>query len=432
MNVIRNGRAILLALCIMGWKGLVAAPALLDGADRVLQEGAAGLAFSPVRALGSGQDSILTVWVGLGIHLGIRNDDLSIARYNRFAGKRLDVGDRQRLLDLLGNSMALHGRARMVSLALRWQPGEDWWAVGGSHELSLAARAGADTRVLRTLFFGNDPAESIGIRDANVRALLLNRWALHLGMRDPRGGLPGWTAGASLGLQQGAMAQSTLFQAGLEPPVGQLAGHFEHRMELAHRGRGWFLDLAAGWDGQWLQRPLHMDLVLRGLVNRMRWSGVHEEGLLMHLDSTPISSQFQFKDFEDALIDSSWTRHRPGFWQSLPATLELGLDWQLDTDWHLATLGSFTPAGGPDPGHRRLSVLGRYTPPRLRGVSTGVELSSGSGRGPGLGLDARWHSTALPRLGGSRAVFGLGITEYAGVFSFSRGLAIGWNAGLEF
>lgn len=417
--------------------GLQAAPARLQGADRLLEAPVTAAGLFPAALARACPDSLeYAAWLGLSGCAALLNDDLGLADYNRYAGSYLDQGERRELLDLLGNSLALHGRFEHRPLALAWHaPGTVFqrpWTLGlGWHQQGIA-RAGLDARVLRTLFFGNEPGEPVVVRDAGVRALVLSRWQLTAAVEDPAGLFPGWAFGIGLGLQKGQMARSRRFTGRLEPPQGSLAGHFEHLLDTAERGRGWCVDIGGHWSGRTLQTPVQLDWALRGVVNRIRWGGLEEHGTVFTIEPTPLSSRFDADAFELALVDSSWTRPLPGYSESLPPTLELGLTARLSPRWHCALDGVFTPARGPHPGQRRLSLYGRHHLPAVRGLSLGAELASGQGRGLGVGVDLGWQSRPLPSAAGLVFDLGLALQNQAGLFYHSRGVGLGITGGITF
>jgi hypothetical protein len=428
-------RILLLLAFLLPASRSLAAPGLFDGADHLLDNGPGAAAMMPAALYLAGGDSLeFHGWGGLSTSMAVANEELGLAVYNRYAGSRLDAGDRRELLDRFGNSLVLHARLHAAPLAIAWRPTRQFldhdWVLGAGWELQSIGRAGMDASVMRTLFFGNTPGEPVEIRGAGVRALHLSRWRVQAAVANPGGHLPGWRFGAGLGLQDGAMARTTTFSARLEPPEGTLAGHFIHELTRSTDGRGWFMDLGAGWDGTWNTMPLRADFAVRGLVNRMHWSDVSLDGMLLSLEPTPISSAFDVDTFEDALVDSTWNTTRRGFSESLPPTLEAGLVARPTPRWEMAALGEFTPAGGPHPGQRRLSVYGRYRPD-VRGLHLGGEITGGQGRGPGLGVDVGWHSRDIGS-SGTRVVLGLALKNRAGVFHYSRGMGLGVACGIEF
>lgn len=431
--------ALVLALCLIlaaPWPAS-GAPGRFDGADRLLEPPLTRAGFFPSALDRVVTDSLgLAGWVGLGGHADLANEDLDLGEYNRYAGSRLDPVERRDLLGILGNSLAVHGHFRSRPLALAWRPPgrllDRPWTLGLAWEQSAVLRAGLDARVMRTLLLGNEPGQPIVIRDAGVRALVLDRWRLQAAVSEPAGLLPGWDLGLALGLQTGRMAHSTRFRGRLEAPEAVLEGQFEHRLETAGRGRGWFLDLGAGHDFLWQQAPVRLELALRGLVNRIRWGNREEQGVLFTVEPTPIGTGFQVDTFEDALVDSTWDRGLHSTFRTLPPTLELGLGTRPWPATELALSGEFTPARGPHPGTRRISVYGRHHLPAVRGLSLGAELRAGEGRGPGIGLDCGWHSLPVNRLGGATFVCGLALGNRAGILYHSRGVGLGLTGGIAF
>lgn len=397
------------------------APALLGGADALLEGGAPQAALLPAR-LEAGS------WAGPALWTSLRNDRLSLNVWNDHVGHRLEEPEKRELLDQLGHELRgrLDLRSTHWALALR-VPGTGVVA-GLALESTGGARAAVDGSLVEAALLGNDPARPLVADEARVEAEGLSR--LRFGLAGTRPlerafDLPGsptlerlrWGAGAT-GERGWGLLHTRSFHARLDLG-GEAEGVFEQELLRSPRGDGVSLDLGLGLDGRWRNAPFQLDLCVDGLFHRQTWRDPEIETRVLRAPATPIDRDFDVDLFTDALVDTVTTRRAADWTPSLAPGLKLGAAWTpgrhevaLLLDWRAESVAL---------GRELLLSLAARRWARNGLSAFGAELSWGEGRGPGLGLEA------LARICSFQV--GLGLKGYAGVSNGSRGLLLGLRVG---
>ncbi len=401
-------------------------PALLGGADELLQTGVAAMSFNPAHAC---RREGHAGWLTLSARLNLRNDDLSIHLYNEYIGQFLDESEKRELMDRLGGTLGLDhtgsfepfGWRRALPVDLPW--GFEDFSAGYALALQSEARAVMDTDPLRVALFGNDPREAIRMDEMGLKAILLQSHTLNLAAS--RGPL---RLGMALDWHWGRLLSTRRSGLEISPPEGSLSAEGEHLL-LKARGHGMGLDLGGSWTDSLAGIPLRAELVIRDFLGVMHWGDVREQVLEFHLPEQPISSEFEFADFEEQLVDSSYSRRARNLRETSPPRWILGLAGRPHKEWTVALRTDLRRASRSRARLRRFSVYGGWQPPHYPDLQVGLELASGYGRGLSLGGDLHWQRALS---GGRQLIAGLGFKSYNGLFSYSRGIHLGWTIGLLF
>ncbi len=392
---------------------LPARAGVLPGASRLQEPLAGALFLTPVLPPGAGAFSL--GWNAAG---SLRDDRLSTALWNRYAGRRLEERDKRELLAELGSALTTRAEARLVLLEGAWNR-PDGSRLGVALEHLASASQQLDVGLLETVLLGNDPTRALVVRQADLGGEVLQRlrlawsrplsadWAARLGLATLEGGL-------GLFVEQGSwLSRTRAFQARAEAPQGQVSACFEHVQESAGPGLGWGLDLGARGSLPLAGRSLSLHAALRGLPHLQVWRQVQRTTRSYELPATTVDATFDYEAFSVELLDSSWTRSAHDLHLSRRPGWLLGLDWETGR-WRHSLLGEQLPEDARGAGLRRLSAASRWA----IGIWYGrLELTGGAGRGPALGAEAGFA--------GRHWILALGGTGFAGLGAQSRGGQLG-------
>ncbi len=410
--------ALLIALCLP----FTATEArLLDGAGRMLDADMGAAELSPAIPY---NDSYKLV-VGLDSWFTVRNDRLSIGTWNDHVGHFLDDEEKRAILDEMGGVMGAHQRMILRPLALI-VPFKDkrQSMFGMSLELVSQAHLQMDTELFELAFFGNDPNREIVIDHADLDAELTAQVRLTFSrVYGMPASWPAWIAGRpvrfGIGLQLerlGLRSSTESFDNSIQPVVGEFEAWFRHTQKTADTGFGKSFDLGAQTELELLDRPLLVDVALRGLLHSRDWRHVEEELRVFEVPETGIDTDFDEEIFSDAIMDTTITTDLGASKVRLSPGWTLGLRWEQTKTIHHAFLIEELPETSIDVTQRRASWYTRWNPKNSI-LYLGAELSGGMGRGPGIGGELQ--------LKGRFFEFGIGLKGYAGIGNSSRGITTG-------